>query len=88
MRARAFASKKGRGQGRALGAGEVIESCRLDDAARSLVEQVAKDGRLDAQRTLGSLRVARTIADMDESPSVRSQHIIEALSLQPSFLSA
>ena len=88
MRARGFASKMGRGEGRALGAGEVVESCHLDDATRSLLKNVAKDRCLNGQMMLSTLRVARTIADLDESPSVSTQHIVEALSLQPSILSA
>ena len=61
--------------------GEVLESVAAPDAeGRALLTQAAEKFKLSARGWHRTLRVARTLADLDGSPSVRRIHIAEALS--------
>jgi magnesium chelatase family protein len=51
----------------------------LDPAARELLARAAETGNLTARGWTRTLRLARTIADLEGSPSVRRVHIAEAL---------
>lgn len=51
----------------------------LDDAARTLMSRAAEAGRLTARGWTRTLRLARTIADLDQAESVRRIHVAEAL---------
>jgi magnesium chelatase family protein len=48
-------------------------------AARELLAAAAERGRLSARSYHRVLRVARTIADLDQTPNVESRHVGEAL---------
>ncbi len=61
--------------------GELLESIAAPDAdGRSLLTQAAEKMRLTARGYHRTLRVARTIADLDGAPGVRRLHVAEALS--------
>jgi magnesium chelatase family protein len=51
----------------------------LDEAGRALLTRAAEAGGLTARGWTRTLRLARTIADLDGSDSVRRIHIAEAL---------
>ncbi len=51
----------------------------LDDPARSLLARAAEAGGLTARGWTRTLRLARTIADLDGSDAVRRIHVAEAL---------
>lgn len=57
---------------------EVIESCGLDPSSRELLEDMARKHFLSGRGIVRILRVARTIADLDESEYVRDEHLLES----------
>lgn len=92
MRARAFARWRRERQGlcddglaRVLPKGpDAVEACGLADDARDFAMAMAEGGNLSGRALVGSLRVARTIADMEESEVVRPDHLAEAFGLRMS----
>jgi len=58
--------------------------CRLEPTARRLLERVSERMRLSARGYHRLLKVARTIADLDESTLLEAAHIGEAATLRPS----
>lgn len=64
-------------------AGKTLEEIATpDDAGRALLINVAERFGLSARGYHRVLRVARTIADLDESKDVRRQHVAEAVSFR------
>jgi magnesium chelatase family protein len=53
--------------------------CQLDDAAAALLRSTMTELGLSARAHDKILRVARTIADLDGSPGIQSQHLNEAI---------
>jgi magnesium chelatase family protein len=51
----------------------------VDDAGRALLTRAAETSRLSARGWTRTLRLARTIADLDGSHAVRRVHVAEAL---------
>src|SRR6185312_14735037 len=51
----------------------------LDEPARALLTRAAEAGGLSARGWTRTLRLARTIADLEAAPSVRRIHVAEAL---------
>jgi magnesium chelatase family protein len=62
-----------------LTAGLVRERVHADDGAHATLRAAYEQGQLSTRGHGRILRVARTIADLDGSARVRSQHIVEAL---------
>ncbi|HUF49417.1 MAG TPA: YifB family Mg chelatase-like AAA ATPase [Longimicrobiales bacterium] len=62
-----------------MGARELCEHCRLDSAAGHKLRQAAQQLALSARAYHRVLRVARTIADLENSNTVRDVHIAEAV---------
>lgn len=58
---------------------EIKKSAQLSQAASDLLLQAAEKLDLSARATFKTLKVARTIADLEDSPTVETQHISEAL---------
>lgn len=55
---------------------------RLASAARDLLEGAAEQWQLSARSTVRILKVARTIADLDEADELAEHHLAEALQLR------
>ncbi|MFT4074753.1 MAG: YifB family Mg chelatase-like AAA ATPase [Asticcacaulis sp.] len=62
----------------AYGAG-LEQICALDDSGKALLTQAAQQTGLSARGWTRTLRLARTIADLEQSGSVLRRHIAEAL---------
>jgi len=62
-----------------LGAAEVERDCRLDAAARPLLEQAMSRLALSARAYHRILKVARTIADLAGCPTIGTGHLAEAI---------
>lgn len=58
---------------------EIIESCGLQPAQQKLLEEAARRHSLSGRGIVRTLRVARTIADLDQSEAVSDEHLLEAL---------
>jgi magnesium chelatase family protein len=56
----------------------LLRACALDATSRSAVERAARTHRLSGRGVTRLLRVARTIADLDDSEAVTTRHILEA----------
>ncbi len=57
---------------------DVIESCKLTGASRKLIEEMARLHHLSGRGIVRVMRVARTIADLADSPSVSEEHLYES----------
>lgn len=55
------------------------EIAALDEAAKALLTKAAQAGNLTARGWTRTLRLARTIADLEGAPTVRRVHVAEAL---------
>ena len=62
-----------------MGPEEMRKFCALDEASASLMKQAFDAMGLTARSYDRILRVARTIADLDGSEEIQSQHIAEAI---------
>jgi len=81
IRVRAVAAARGSSYGRnaALTAKELERVAPLDQDSRQLVRRAAEAFRITARGVIRIRRVARTIADLAGSESVRAEHVAEAL---------
>jgi magnesium chelatase family protein len=66
-----------------IAAGALRMHARLDERAASLLRMAADRGLLSARGTERVLRVARTIADLQESARVSDVHVGAAVALRP-----
>lgn len=58
---------------------DIIGECNLSDETRQFVIAMAEGANLSARSLVNSLKVARTIADLDQKETVCTEHIAEAL---------
>lgn len=79
-RQRMAARNPGRCCNGALSGQALVEVANLSEEARRLWEGAIEQRRLSARAGLRLLRVARTIADLEESAAIDSGAIAEALS--------
>ena len=63
----------------ALRPAEMKRFCRLDEAGMKLLEQAAGQFHLSARGYTRVLKVARTIADLEQSEQIRTEHLSEVL---------
>src|SRR5207342_2593223 len=62
-----------------LGQSEIMATCRLSAQDQSLLERAVDALQLSARSIHRILRVARTIADLDDRPQILTAHLTEAL---------
>ncbi len=86
------AEAAGLGPGEGLNAridGQVLERISApDEAGRALMSRAADAGHLTARGWGRTLRLARTIADLDQASGVRKRHVAEALIYRRMLLDA
>lgn len=58
---------------------EVRQLFKVSEEARTILQQASKKLALTSRSYVRILRVARTIADLDNSPAVNAQHVAEAI---------
>jgi len=66
----------------ALSPAEIRDMCRLDDAGQMIMRRAMEKMGLSARGYDRILRVARTIADLDESAEIAARHVAEAVQLR------
>ena len=63
---------------------DMVRACGLTKEARKFAQAMADEGNMSGRALTGSVLVARTIADMEESESVGADHLAEAFGLRMS----
>ena len=58
---------------------QIRKFCALDHESNDLMETAMERFGLSARAHSRILKIARTIADLDESPDIRSSHVAEAI---------
>jgi len=58
---------------------QIEEYCQISDASKDILKQMVDSGRLSARSYHKTLKVARTIADLEASPQIKNSHMMEAL---------
>lgn len=66
-----------------MGPVEVWDHCAVEDSAQSLLQMAMKQLTLSARGLHRVLKVARTIADLSDSPDILTPHVAEALQYRP-----
>lgn len=66
-----------------MGATEVRQLCQAEEAAMSLLRAAMKQLHLSARAFHRVLKLARTIADLDNSDIIKAHHLAEAIQYRP-----
>jgi len=66
-----------------MGPAEVREHCRLDDAGKSLLRAAMAQLGMSARAFHRILKLARTIADLEGAPEIKTHHLAEAIQYRP-----
>jgi len=61
----------------------VSEYCKLDEEGKKLIHTAMERWHLSARAYTRTLKLARTIADLDQNDSITTMHLAEALSYRP-----
>ncbi|MCL2525944.1 MAG: YifB family Mg chelatase-like AAA ATPase [Coriobacteriia bacterium] len=84
-KARAFAQKAGRPSVHGLSRQQLCATELIEPAAVNLLRRAAHNLQLSGRMIVASLRLARTIADLDQSKRVTATHLSEALSYRKTW---
>lgn len=63
-----------------MDAKQTTKYCKIDPALEKTMESIFKKLQLSARSYHRILKVARTIADLDDSPKIEEKHLVEAIS--------
>ena len=66
-----------------MGVSDLEKHCPIDDTAKDILRQAMQQFNLSARGYHRILKVARTIADLSDSPTVEVAHVAEALQYRP-----
>ena len=77
--ARARAETRGGGPNSQLQPAGIEQHCQLDDTSRALISTAMQRLGLSARAYHRILKLARTIADLDDSPAITPAHLSEAI---------
>jgi magnesium chelatase family protein len=58
---------------------QVREHCKLNDEASALLKRAVTRFALSARAHVRVLRVARTVADLENAPTIQAAHLAEAI---------
>ncbi len=87
----AGARERSRAAGRpltsALSGSALLNACRLDARSRQLLTMLGREHHLSGRAMTRLMRVARTIADIEEADRVASPHLLEAIAFRKQDLS-
>ena len=67
----------------ALDAGRLKSTCELDAPGWELLRRVSDRLRLSARAYHRIIKVARTVADLNDSDAIRPEHLSEAIGYRP-----
>ena len=62
---------------------EVREFCQVEDTGQSLLKAAMKQMYLSARAFHRILKLARTIADLEDTGTIKAHHIAEAIQYRP-----
>lgn len=68
-----------------MGVSEIEQFCGIAEEAKNLLKQAMQQFSLSARGYHRVLKVARTIADLEDSESIEIPHVAEALQYRPKF---
>ncbi len=74
-----FKNKTGLHANAQMGSAELKKICSLNDASQHLLKQAMERLNLSARAYDRIIKVSRTIADLDNSESIKTEHIAEAI---------
>ena len=66
-----------------MGPSEVREFCDLDSAGKSLLRAAMTQLSMSARAFHRILKLSRTIADLEGTPDIQTQHLAEAIQYRP-----
>jgi len=66
-----------------MGNREIKLICKLSEECEELLKLAVSKMNLSARSYTRVLKVSRTIADLDDSPDIKTSHIAEALQYRP-----
>ncbi len=72
----------------ALSSAEIVRLCPLDSQTQSFLDNATKRLNLSARAYFKTLKVARTIADLEDSKTITKIHLTEALSFRFALLAS
>ncbi len=70
---------------KSLSSNEVQEGSKLSEKAKETLQRFAQKIQLSPRVYLRTIKVARTIADLEHSETIEEPHILEALQYRPKF---
>ena len=66
-----------------MSASDIRQFCKIDAAAQSLMKTAMKQIHFTARGFHRTLKLARTVADLDNSDLINTNHLAEALQYRP-----